>query len=175
MSESRSPGTMLGFAGTVEQNGSVDAYDALADLFLGESGHGTPERAGGEQQTMTPPRRTPVELLMLGHLPVLGSAWAMQYARQASSDVAAPVAMLRLRGGEISLEVVGGPEREVEPTPSLQAAIEAAAPLVRRWIVRVDDMAEPLALQRCCRERTRRRWSLPIKSSRKYRPGVISR
>jgi hypothetical protein len=147
MSASRSPGAFLGLSTDVEHNGSADAYDALADLFLGESRPGSPAGAPAGSDPRPHPGKAAVELLLLGHLPVIGSAWAMQYARQASSDAGGPVAMLRLRGGEISLELIGGPAREGEPIPSLQAAIDAVAPLVRRWIVRVDDMAEPVALK----------------------------
>jgi hypothetical protein len=131
-------------AGLNEQSG---AYDALADLFLGEP---KPLTMGAPVRVARPvePRKTPVDVMLLGHLPVMASAWAMQYARQAASEAAGAVGVLRLRGGEITLEVVGGPDRgEAEPMPHLPSAIGAAMAVVHRWLVRVDDIAEPLVAQ----------------------------
>src|SRR4051812_49587561 len=67
-----------------------DAYDALTDLFLSEVaaappahlGAKLPQAEGGPRTAaLSEPCPVRIEGLILGHLPVLASAWVQQYAR----------------------------------------------------------------------------------------------
>jgi hypothetical protein len=116
-----------------------DAYDALTDLFLGPGNGGA---AKGAPAPAAPARqgKAPVEGLILGHLPVMASAWVMQYARSLAGPTGS-VAMLRVRGGEVALELIGG-NPSAEESPDLATAIAAAAPAARAWLVQVEESAE---------------------------------
>jgi hypothetical protein len=129
-------------------------YDALAELFLGPR---TLRQAG----TMEPPAasipRAPngapipvrnsarilVEGLILGHLPVMGSAWAMQYARDLHASGSGPVGMVRLRGETVSVEVIGAPE-PLAPADTFASAMDRAGPMVGHWLIRAEELGEPL-------------------------------
>jgi hypothetical protein len=50
-----------------------------------------------------------VESLVLGHLPVMTSAWAAQYVRRCAEGHAAPVAVVRITGGLVRVELHGAP------------------------------------------------------------------
>ena len=133
-------------------NGHAD-YDALAELFLGEDR--PPRRAMSPAPTqpiapsLTPPRtepspsNRPIEALILGHLPVLASAWVQQYARHIAGERKGPVGLLRLRAGEAQLDVIGGAHETGRLFASLSEAIDAAAEEVAAWIIRVDETTEP--------------------------------
>lgn len=91
-----------------------------------------------------PPARNPVlELLVLGNLPVVAGAWASQYVREIAEAAGKPVAYLRMQGEFCSLEVIGA-LADVAGAPglddlaSLDDAIDAAAEITDRWIVRCD-------------------------------------
>ncbi len=93
---------------------------------------------------LPPPVRNPVlELLVLGNLPVLAGAWASQYVREIAEAVGKPVAYLRMQGEFVSLEIVGA-LADVAAAPglgdlgSIDDAIDAAAEITDRWIVRCD-------------------------------------
>jgi hypothetical protein len=130
---------------TAHQPTTGDAYDALTDLFLGP-GNGGPKGAGAvatpDRPASRPAGRAPVEGLILGHLPVMASAWVMQYARSLAGASGA-VAILRIRAGEVALELAGGAP-PAEAAPDLATAIATAAPLARAWLVQVDESAERL-------------------------------
>lgn len=137
-------------------------YDALADLFLSEGGPAvkakpaalrlaetdTPSRA---RQVAAPRREVHVEGLILGHLPVLGAAWVMQYAKHTADRLGEPVGLLRVQGGQASVDVVNlrgtaaatrfGPMTNERAT--LEEGIDAALRWARHWLVRVDDTSEP--------------------------------
>lgn len=137
-------------------------YDALTELFLGPTpGPGMPRTSGGGGRApvdggpqagehRTVPRLSPaapvMEGLILGHLPVMASAWAMQYARQRAEDLGEPVAIVRFRGGEVSIEVVSAPHGEAPvspaPMPTLEEALGRARALASHWIVRIDGSGE---------------------------------
>lgn len=135
-------------------------YDALADLFLGEGvSPTTPGVTGSASPIHTPPPRaersggpvvgtdaTPVEGLVIGHLPVLASAWITQYARHAAERLNGWVGVIRLRAGQASVELVAPPTADTNRVPSVQPslrdAVHAAAPLVSRWLIRVDELSE---------------------------------
>jgi hypothetical protein len=136
----------------------AEAYDALADLFLGDDqGGGAPvdttikpdtsAAAGPVQARRT---RASVQGLILGHLPVLPSAWVTQYARQFALSSGGPVAVLRVRGGEVSLDLISGQGdpalgqfEEPGDTPDLRAGVALAAPVARSWVLLVESSAEP--------------------------------
>jgi hypothetical protein len=148
-----------------------DPYDALTELFLGEVHETT--APGVARTTDAPPvpvvdapaPATPardavapaeqpsgctgllVEGLILGHLPVLAPAWAAQYVRRAAEVDAAPVGFARMQSTGVTIEILGlDPARRAElrgPAPAVEAALELAAAVVRRWIVRVDEFDEP--------------------------------
>lgn len=147
-------------------------YDALADLFLSgavpadEPASGRPRLRLAGPEDLAPPPSLPVEAapppravsarhvegLLLGNLPVLGAGWVVQYAKHAAESLRAPVALLRLVGGEAWLDLVlprGTTPRtnsRVGPvgagTADLPRAIAAAAAETSAWLLRVDDAAE---------------------------------
>src|SRR5262245_60178627 len=85
-----------------------DEYDALTDLFLGEAPAARPAPAPHPATSLAEPAPAVcVEALVLGHLPVLASAWATQYARQRSVGLGGPVVLLKIRAGEATLDLVG--------------------------------------------------------------------
>lgn len=117
-----------------------DEYAALADLFLsgGESDE-TSEAATVDADV------NPIEALIVGHLPVMGSAWVRQHARQTSQELARPVALLRISAGHATLDIFGDAQ-EIEdaiPAADLDAGIRTAARLCPHWMVRTDAIAEP--------------------------------
>lgn len=144
-------------------------YDALTDLFLSDGGpavkprsvatlkftgkgeHG-PSPEPEQPQTAATPRATRelvIEGLILGHLPVLGAAWVAQYAKHLAESTHEPIALVRIQGGQISIDIVTGrgtgdrvsgidSERE-----SLEDALASARMLTSRWLIRVDDTSEP--------------------------------
>ncbi|HEX2839379.1 MAG TPA: hypothetical protein VHN77_14775 [Phycisphaerales bacterium] len=152
-------------------------YDALTDLFLSDGGPAVKPRpvatlklTGNGEHCQSPSlgaeatqtaarsranRELVIEGLILGHLPVLGAAWVAQYAKHLAESTHEPIALVRLQGGQISIDVVTGrgtgdrvsgidSERE-----TLDDALAAARMLASRWLVRVDDTSEPdlLALE----------------------------
>jgi hypothetical protein len=97
-----------------------------------------------------------VEGLVLGHLPVLASAWAVQYARHIAEETQTPVSLLRIQGGTLSLELVFADSRQAVavraggPTADLEEAMTRASTIAPRLMIRVDDTAE-LDLPRAAR------------------------
>jgi len=125
-------------------------YDALADLFLGndEPNHDATDRrqSGATNPAATHATATGViEALVLGHLPVLASAWVTQYARRRTTD-GRPVALVRIANGTASLDLFGAPEPP-HPGSTLADAITAAATLDPHWLIRVDEPDEPRLLE----------------------------
>lgn len=147
------------------------SYDALTDLFLGEPVAELPAKA------MTPvarPAAVPAssagalrlaplsggevgvarsgavefEAIVLGHLPVRANPWASQYARAAADRAGEPVALLRMLGGEIWIDLYGVPPamREQHARDTFSEAIEHAAETARLWIVQCDESEGPSAL-----------------------------
>lgn len=135
---------------------SDDEVDALADLFLGPSPHA--DRGShptlrletapiDEDDDDTEPRASDsalIEGLVLGHLPVLGGAWVRQYAATRARELGGPVGFVRLGPGAAAVELVGNDAFAVTPEgDGLDEAIRAAAPFVRAWLIRVDELSEP--------------------------------
>lgn len=98
---------------------------------------------------LPPAARTPVlECVVLANLPVLASAWASQYTREIAQVLGKPIAVVRVQGGFISVDVVGLPASITLPghdeIASLDDAIDIAAEVTDRWIVRCDAGSESL-------------------------------
>ncbi len=92
---------------------------------------------------LPPPARNPVmECVVLANLPVIGAAWASQYVREVASAAGKMVACLRVEGDFVRLELVGaapeGVELPEETFSNIESAIDAAAEVTDRWIVRCD-------------------------------------
>lgn len=128
---------------------TADPYDALADLFLG-SGPAAPQRRTAASDTSDPGDErgspaAPIECIVLGHLPVLGAPWAAQYARTLAQTTGAGVGVATLRGGHLTVEVVGAeaddPRQSIDPAEAVQRAAAMAA----RWLVRTDEEVGGLA------------------------------
>jgi hypothetical protein len=95
-----------------------------------------------------------VEGLILGHLPVLGAAWVGQYAKHVAASSHAPVAILRIQEGHVSLDLVspvGAAARahsrvgasSMDPgSITLEAAIANARREASHWLIRVDEVHE---------------------------------
>ncbi len=158
------------------------AYDALADLFLSEeaftpgaasalrlvpSDHdeaAEPEApatrdvasdtgdSSDESHLIEPSGERSVELLVVGHLPVLASAWIMPYVRSVAGEASA-VTLVRAQRGQVSVELVGEVPQAVreiagvsDGSLSLAHAMAIAARVTNRVVVRVDTTSEAEAL-----------------------------
>lgn len=130
------------------------AYEYLADLFLREGG--SPEgrsepnmpssvdgldtvRSGFERSAAE--KRGVVLGLVVGHLPVLAAPWVTQFARHMAMRRREACGLVRVRAGQISVELVGG-----EPTgaksPTLGDSLAALIEQTRCVLVRVDEPME---------------------------------
>lgn len=139
--------------------------DALADLFLGD-GPLAPARAyesspphpaepvapapfvedtsirqHDRHDDLGPLPEPRVEALILGHLPVLASAWVGQFTKL-SADDAGCTALLRVRAGTTSIDLFNA-SAEPAPCASPEDAVRAANSQARRWLVQVDETDEP--------------------------------
>jgi len=88
---------------------------------------------------------TEVELLLVGHLPVLGSAWVLQYAKHVAQHSGAPVGLIRLSGGEATVDLTLPPSEvppQSGPMPSIAEAVRYVAQRTGRWIIRLDESAD---------------------------------
>jgi len=90
------------------------------------------------------PSRTPVELLVLGHLPVYAGPWAAQYAGAVAGSDQAPAALVRLLDGQISVDLIGadGHGADLPICATLDEALAAASRIASRWLVRLDPVSE---------------------------------
>ncbi len=100
--------------------------------------------------TETPKATAPViEALILGHLPVLAAAWAVQYARHIAVETGQPVALARVNAGSISLDAIfpdadqAAAARPGLPLADTAQSLARAAMLAPRLLIRVDETAEP--------------------------------
>ncbi len=83
------------------------------------------------------------EAVALGHLPVMASAWAMQYARSLATEKQIAVAMLRVGGGKVSLELIGDhTSTDSTHAASLEQAVGRALRVAGAWLLRVDEPTE---------------------------------
>ena len=145
-----------GFGGVTEE------FDALTDLFLGEVTGKTGVAAGAPSASRVEPSgpsagevpstnqpyspaergRAFIECVVMGHLPVLASAWGSQYVREVAQAAGVPVAFVRVQSGFATVELVGenapAPRGEDDDHCSLEEALREAAAVTDRWIVRAD-------------------------------------
>ena len=94
----------------------------------------------------SPPAPRPalhITALILGHLPVFASAWANQYARHLAQTTGGPVAVLRIRAGYASVDLVATQQLNVAQSDSLEQAIREAGRFTSRWVLRVGELDEP--------------------------------
>jgi len=83
-----------------------------------------------------PGRRGEVTLLVAGHLPIAGNAWVNQYARLAAVEAGVPVALVRERGDEVTVELVGASDAlPADGCGSLDGALALAGEWAGRWLV----------------------------------------
>ncbi len=94
-------------------------------------------------------KRPAVEVVLLGHLPVRATLWVRQYACAVARERGETVALIRAASGSTAVDLITG-DRPVESRPavSIAHALEKAAYLADRVIVRVDEAAEPDLLER---------------------------
>lgn len=120
---------------------SEDEFEALAELFLGESGDSpaTVEEVSSGGDTAL------IEALVLGHLPVRAGPWVVQYAHATAQQTGKPVALVRFVDGQVLVDLLGlerGGAPRAQPG-SLGEALRTASGLASRWIVHVDELHEP--------------------------------
>lgn len=128
----------------LDQEPTPDEYTALADLFLSEPKANAQPAEAPSPKTPDESKTDRIEALIVGHLPVMGSAWVRQHARQTARDLGRPVALLRLSAGHAALDVFGdtsGIENMV-PAADLDAGIRTANHLDPHWMIRTDAVAE---------------------------------
>ncbi len=94
---------------------------------------------------------TSIELLIAGHLPILGGPWLAQYADRLA-EAEGPVVLVQMRQGTVSLELFH-PPMEAEAAQrlrgtaanesTLEDAVLAATSRAARWLVRSDEALLP--------------------------------
>lgn len=103
-----------------------------------------PSKAPAPKTTPLPAPARGVEGLIVGHLPVLASAWVSQYAKAIVRERGTPVALIRLQAGQIAVEVFGpveSPATTARP-PTLQAALTHAQLHASAWLIACDEASE---------------------------------
>lgn len=116
-----------------------DPFADLAALFLSDADEPgavatePPPAAADEQATDA---RERVEIVLPGHLPVMGSLWVAQYADLIGLREG-PVALCRFGEGEVTIEVFRAGTRRVglDSAEDLEGAIRDLSGLVVRWLV----------------------------------------
>ena len=80
---------------------------------------------------------SPIELLVLGHLPVRAAPWVAQHARTVSEHNSEVVALARVGDGNISIDLIGLSQNDTtgHGRPSVYNAIEHAARHADRWMI----------------------------------------
>ncbi|MCA9286588.1 MAG: hypothetical protein KDA22_15290, partial [Phycisphaerales bacterium] len=108
----------------------TDAFDELAALFLTED----PDASSSAAAVLPA-----VQLLVVGHAPVMAGLWLAQYADLLGRQCG-PTGLIRFDETEVSLEILraGGRRVGLDGSPTLHEAIRSAARVVERWVVRAD-------------------------------------
>lgn len=157
--------------GRIELGYPFEDADVLADLFLNDGPtvakigpNGLVKTAAASEPFLAEPKPqkqviampakptpsrslqpTEVELLLVGHLPVLGSAWVLQYAKHVAQHSGVPVGLIRLSGGEATVDLTLPPSEvppQSGPMPSIAEAVKYVAQRTGRWIIRLDESAD---------------------------------
>lgn len=94
-------------------------------------------------------QRPMVEVVLLGHLPVRATLWVRQYACSVARETGETIALVRAASGSTAVDLIDGERTpETKPAVSIRHALEKAAHLADRVILRVDESAEPDLLER---------------------------
>ncbi len=115
-------------------NSDQSEYDAIAELFLGETPAALPSQpAPPKPQTS----RQFFELVTLGHLPGAASAWVAQYAGAVAAVEDEPIALIRTAEGELSIEIIGETDAAPRAT-TIDDAVRTIQSITRRVLLRLD-------------------------------------
>jgi hypothetical protein len=127
----------------------IDPFDELAQLFLtdGDDEPAPSRHVRHDDNGAATTALTPIELLLVGHLPVRADLWLRPYAAAISRDVGA-VALVRLDSDEPSVEVLGGNGSVLAEGDdrSLRQTIGELVPVIDLWIVRPSGQTPAAAL-----------------------------
>lgn len=140
-------------ARSAEQSGLQHSFTDVAPPKIADStahggggGRAASESARTSQPRPSDPSSTLIECVVIGHVPVLASAWASQYAREVARASGKPVALLRLRSGSASVDIVDNPdapsETDMPEDLDLSQAMSLASSLAKRWILHADANTE---------------------------------
>lgn len=93
---------------------------------------------------------------MLGHLPILASAWTASYAQLLAEHAPPPgsgsaptIGLAKLRGGYLSIEVFGPAARPSAPEAELTQVIAGLNRQAMRWLICTDATDEPALVYGC--------------------------
>lgn len=114
----------------------IDPFDELAQLFLTDADEPLHAQHGKEPDIVDDDV-APVELLLVGHLPVRADLWLRPYAEAIARRVGA-AALVRLDSDEPSVELLGGDGNAIDDDAerSLRSMLQRISPSVDLWIVR---------------------------------------
>ena len=138
-----------------------DDFDALTDLFLGAepaepsaSTAPAPElklttREADDEYADAPLSSIVTEVLVLGHLPVRANPWVAQYARALAERTGQRVALIRMGGGQMGIDLYGlDPAfRECHSEETVADALARVARSAGRLVFQVQD-ADEVAIAR---------------------------
>lgn len=131
-----------------ETDGSEDPIDETPVQIIGRVAHETDDSFGADEQIVRV-QRPMVEVVLLGHLPVRATLWVRQYACSVARETGETVALVRAASGSTAVDLIDGERTpETKPAVSIRHALEKAAHLADRVILRVDESAEPDLLER---------------------------
>ena len=126
----------LRFDGRKVRPNAPDEYDALAELFLGDQAqnptHNQPHTPTPNLTSACPP----IDLLLLGNLPVRASVWPPEYARTLASQAGKPIALITVDDSTICLDMFGCPPIGITSKPNtIETAIDAVRRIASRIVV----------------------------------------
>jgi hypothetical protein len=148
-----------------DMSSSIDPYAELASLFLTDDADGPPaaipigtqrsdvvsrttirfgdDESGGERPRGGSPDRklesgvaSPIEIALVGNLPVMGGLWLTQYADQVARREG-PTALIRLERGQVTFELLRSPAHRglLDAAKTAEDAIAELTRAAKRWIV----------------------------------------
>jgi len=144
--------------GSTDVLGSIGIVDTPQPASIVPAPSSKPQPAAGakpvhaevvqDRDTIDAAPHAVVEALILGHLPVLFSAWAAQYTRTIAETTGRPVALARVQEGILQLEVVfptaeaAASADAIAPSTDVAEALALAVRLAPRIAIRVDETSE---------------------------------